>query len=69
MSIQSKLEEIVVGWKNVLFEDKVVEEMAVKRAQICAACPQNINNTCQACGCPLVAKTRSPKSSCPLKKW
>jgi len=69
MGVKSKLEEIVAGWKNVIFTDKAVEEMALKRATICAECPHNVNKICQECGCPLVAKTRSPQSKCPKNKW
>ncbi len=65
----SKLTEIVQGWKNVIFPNKEAEQMAIKRAVICAECPFNINNTCQQCGCPLIAKTRSPQSKCPEGKW
>ncbi len=69
MSVKSKFDEIVSGWKNVIFKDKDVEKMANERALICAGCPFNVNNICQECGCPLVAKTRSPQSKCPKNKW
>lgn len=64
-----ELNDIVVGWKNVIFTDKEVEKMAFERAQICAACPFNKNSVCTKCHCPLAAKTRSPKSKCPEGKW
>lgn len=69
MSVKSKFNEIVSGWKNVVFKTPEIEEMAHKRALICAACPHNVDRVCQECGCPLVAKTRSPESKCPMKKW
>ncbi len=66
----SKLEEIYQGWKNVIFKDPIVEEEAKKRAEICASCPHASKHlTCSLCGCPLIAKTRSPKSQCPDKRW
>lgn len=69
MSWLNKLEEIITGWKNVAFENKEVENIAFERAKICASCPFNEANSCTKCGCPLIAKTRSPKSKCPEGKW
>lgn len=63
------LQEIVEGWKNVLFQDPEVEAEALRRATICSGCPFNEKNKCSKCGCPLVAKTRSMKSKCPDKRW
>ncbi len=65
----SKLEEIISGWSNVIFTDTKVEEEALRRAKICSTCENNINNVCNICRCPLIAKTRSPKSECPIKLW
>lgn len=65
----SKLEEIISGWSNVIFTDPKVEEEALRRAKICSACENNINNICHICKCPLIAKTRSSKSECPIKLW
>lgn len=32
--------------------------------------PKNINKMfCSKCGCPLSKKIRSPKETCPMKKW
>lgn len=60
---------ITVGWKNVIFKNQATEDLAFDRAAVCAECPFNINNTCSSCGCPLIAKTRSPESTCPENKW
>ena len=72
-SLKEKVREISEGWKNLLIMDKNVEETAMKRAEICAACPKFSKKlgvpTCAECGCPLAAKTRSTLSECPLKKW
>lgn len=69
--MNSKLAEIVNGWKNVIFTDPKVEKLALERAKICSRCTANVHNICTECGCPLVAKTRSTKSTtdCPLRKW
>mgnify|MGYP003134831212 FL=1 len=65
----SKFKEIIDGWKYTIFPNETVEDMAIKRAEICASCEHNVNNKCTQCGCFLVAKTRSPKSTCPKNKW
>ena len=65
----AKISEIFNGWKNVVFPNEEVERTAKVRAAICAQCEYNVKSRCKKCGCPLVAKTRSMQSSCPLKKW
>lgn len=34
-----KLQHIVNGWTNLIIEDPVAEEIALRRASICASCP------------------------------
>jgi len=45
----------------------------LKKASICAGCPEAEKILgvlkCNACGCPLIAKTRSMDSKCPKGKW
>lgn len=65
----SKLKEILNGWSNVVWPNPKVEKLAMDRALICAECPSNKDNICGECGCPLIAKTRSEYSTCPLGKW
>jgi len=65
----SKVAEIFNGWKNVVFPNPHVEKIAKARVEICGECEHNVRNRCKQCGCPLVAKTRSMQSHCPLKKW
>ena len=65
----AKLSEIFNGWKNVVFPNENVEKIAKARASICADCEYNVISRCKKCGCPLIAKTRSMQSHCPLKKW
>lgn len=71
----SKFEEIVSGWKNYVFKNEAVEEMAKKRLLICIDNQsQNENcmsdrNFCTKCGCFIPAKVRSEKSRCPKGKW
>jgi hypothetical protein len=65
----SKLNNIIEGWKNVIFPNKEVEKIAYERAIICANCDKNKLNICSECGCPLVAKLRSINEKCPINKW
>jgi hypothetical protein len=65
----AKISEIFNGWKNVVFPNEHVENIAKARAKICSQCEHNVKNRCKKCGCPLIAKTRSMQSHCPLKKW
>lgn len=66
----SLLDEIYQGWKNYAFPNPIVEAMAKKRALICVNClKMRPNKVCSHCGCYIPAKTRSPKSKCPLGKW
>jgi len=78
------IKEILTGWKNYLDKSEVVEEIAKKRAAICAVCPHAkqgklltfVKDTleevqgayCDQCGCPLSAKIRS-LDICPKLKW
>ena len=68
----SQLTEIYDGWKNYVFQDPQVEELAKKRIAICVTNEFKkfkSNKSCAMCGCYMPAKTRSKKSKCPLKKW
>lgn len=64
-------EEIVTGWSNLLFRrDEIAEEEAKKRLEHCVDCQHlRKNKTCNLCNCYMPAKTRSPKSHCPIKLW
>jgi len=64
------LSEIYDGWKNYIFPNPQIKEIAKKRANICVSCDKlRKNKTCKLCGCYVPAKTRSIKSICPIKKW
>ena len=65
----SKLKEIIDGWGNYVFPNPKIEIAAKARARICSDCMYNDGSKCTKCGCVLAAKTRSPNSVCPLKKW
>lgn len=68
----SQLSEIYDGWKNYVFQDPEVEEIAKKRIAICVAneCKKfKTNKSCAMCGCYMPAKVRSRKSRCLMGKW
>lgn len=66
----SKVSEIVKGWKNYMFPNKDVEELATERMEICITCDKLSNrNYCGICGCYMPTKVRSVKSKCGDKKW
>lgn len=68
----SQLAEIYAGWKNYVFPNPQIEELAKKRIAICVGneCKKfRPNKTCALCGCYMPAKVRSPKSRCAIKKW
>lgn len=80
-----QISNILNGWKNYFIEDSVVEKIAEERAQICVKCPFAVEKkllifvkddleevegmACARCDCPLSAKIRSVKESCPEKLW
>ncbi|MFT3908322.1 MAG: hypothetical protein QM737_02765 [Ferruginibacter sp.] len=70
-----KAKEIITGWKNVVFTDEEIEKLSAERMEVCNACPFKQFSEilkmeiCGECLCPLKAKTRSPLSNCPKKKW
>ena len=84
-SILKKVRSIFTGWFYLAFKRDKVEDMANRRAKICAKCPyakfSNIDvvwdkripsisgKHCQICGCSLPAKLRSAFESCPDDKW
>jgi recombinational DNA repair protein RecR len=66
----SKLSEIYEGWKNFTFPNPKIEAEAKRRIEICIVCDKlTKRNTCKLCGCYMLAKVRSPKAHCILKKW
>lgn len=80
-----KLNSILVGWKNFIFESKEIESMAKGRAMECAKCDNSVwglipamlddeikdikGLKCNLCECPLSTKLRSAGEVCPLGKW
>lgn len=73
MSLVIKLGEIYEGWKNLVFEDKRIEEIALPRIDICSTCPTRTEGFCDkskgGCGCYIEAKTRCENCKCPKGLW
>jgi hypothetical protein len=47
------------------------ESEAVRRYDICKACPELIDLTkqCKQCGCMMALKTKLQHATCPINKW
>lgn len=76
----SKFSDIVNGWKNVIFPNERVEEIAKKRLAICVGNDGKLPclylstrgaDHCRICKCPIEAKVRSVTmtNKCPMGKW
>lgn len=74
------IEEIISGWRNHIIPPKELKEFISKvseeRLSICKACefnstPDKIKfySRCKVCKCPLIQKSKSLKSKCPVDKW
>lgn len=73
----SQIEQIWIGFKNLIFKDEKIEIEAERRLKICFECPIRSGGICskqkeyngvKGCGCSLKMKSRSG-SPCPLKNW
>lgn len=68
-----QLGQIYEGWKNLVFKNKQVEDIALPRLEICAKCPIRTEGRCDSakggCGCNVEAKARCIECKCPKKKW
>lgn len=51
--------------------ERVSDEIAKKRYDMCLSCDKLIHVTkqCKECGCFMNAKTKLPHASCPIGKW
>lgn len=72
--------QILEGIKNSVFKNEHVEEIALKRDEICQACPMidregskcvmpGTQPCCGVCGCSLQFLQRSLSSKCEMDKW
>ncbi len=68
----AKIQEIITGFRNLLFGNPEIKALAKKREAVCATCPHASSQTylhCGLCGCYIPAKSRSPLSKCPDGRW
>jgi hypothetical protein len=79
------IKNILNGWQNFISKSEVVEKLAEDRAGHCISCVELKEGRllvfikddlkeiegcyCSICTCPISAKIRSKKETCPLKKW
>ena len=79
------ISNILNGWQNFLSKSEVTEERAKGRANRCSDCEHAKHGKliafikdeltevqgsyCNLCKCPLSAKIRSEKESCPIQEW
>lgn len=80
-----QIAKILNGWNNYFNKDAVIEKVANERAEICARCPFAVEKkllifvkddfkdiegmACERCNCPISAKIRSIKETCPEGLW
>ena len=81
----SKIKNIINGWQNFISKSEVSEDLVVQRAVHCVSCTELKKGvllsmlkddfveiqgySCNICNCPLSAKLRSEKETCPKKLW
>lgn len=76
----SKISEIIEGHRNHLFPPaklkEFISEVSEERLSICKPCEFNSTKNkvkffsrCRECGCPLIQKSKSLQSKCPIDKW
>jgi hypothetical protein len=61
----------VKPWDLLNKENWTVEELRLKRLEICRQCPEFVDLTrqCKQCKCFMPAKTWLINAYCPLRKW
>ena len=70
MKYFDELGGIFEGLGNFINRKENIEEIALKRLNICNDCPFKKNNTCSKCGCSINMMTRAlTKKECPCGKW
>ena len=77
-SIVTTGKQILSGVHYYANPTEYTETIATKREAICKGCPYLTTNgdtegigkyTCKKCGCLMMLKWRSMKSTCPINKW
>lgn len=73
------INEIVSGWITFLspIKQEEVREISESRLKECIGCEFNstvgeikgLKSVCKECSCPLIPKSFSKESECPLGRW
>lgn len=66
-----ELNELISGWKNIIFKNPTTEELGKKRLVKCITCQHYNKNSkrCKLCGCFVQVAVRSIPKKCPVGKW
>lgn len=65
----NKIIDIIKAWMKTFKHTTEQNDLANHRRSICNSCPHKSElNTCNECGCPLIAKVYSD-FGCPIDKW
>ena len=61
----------VKPWDLLNPANRISEEAAFKRLDICKSCPEliKLTSTCKKCGCFMKLKTHLKYAECPIGKW
>jgi hypothetical protein len=61
----------VKPWDLLNPANRISEEAAFERLDICKSCPEliKLTSTCKKCGCFMKLKTHLKYAECPLGKW
>lgn len=61
--------DIIKAARDLVAKERVSEELAMERLDICSKCPHYNGRRCDICGCFMQTKSKLPSSHCPLGKW
>jgi hypothetical protein len=61
----------VKPWDLIRPSNRIPEDIAFQRLDICKSCPEliKLTATCKKCGCFMKLKTHLKYAECPLSKW
>ena len=64
------IQNIMIGFRNLVWKNPEVEKIAMERIKICASCKElKDNGFCGLCGCYVAAKIRVPEEQCKIGLW
>lgn len=77
LTIEYVFSTIIPAWKNVVFHDPKIEQLALERGIVCRDCEflnhfvahKKLGKKCSVCGCPIMSKIRAVENGCPKGRW